>query len=99
MMGVWLNIAKNRSLNGFDQNTFVAYYLAMAWVRRINFICPLRDEGGEYAQRLISAKVNCEFRYAGDLPHGFLRMRAWSLSAEREFQAMCASLKRACLIL
>ncbi|MCW1970080.1 MAG: alpha/beta hydrolase [Anaerolineae bacterium] len=56
---------------------------------------PLRDEGGDYAKRLIDAKVNCEFRYANDLPHGFLRMRAWSLSAEREFQAMCLSLRRA----
>ncbi|MCW1970078.1 MAG: ABC-2 family transporter protein [Anaerolineae bacterium] len=43
MMGVWLNIAKNRSLNGFDENAFVAYYLAVAWVRRINFIWILHD--------------------------------------------------------
>ena len=43
MLGVWLNIAKGRSLNGFDENAFVAYYLAVAWVRRINFVWIIHD--------------------------------------------------------
>lgn len=56
---------------------------------------PLRDEGGHYAARLIAAGVNVTYRLAADLPHGFLRMRAWSASAEREIQAMCAALRQA----
>jgi ABC-2 type transport system permease protein len=38
MMGVWLSVAANRTINGFDANTFVAYYLAVALIRRLTWI-------------------------------------------------------------
>ncbi|TDF62625.1 alpha/beta hydrolase [Cupriavidus sp. L7L] len=56
---------------------------------------PLLDEGAEYAARLAAADVPCEYRLAGDLVHGFLRMRNESRRARAEFDAACAALHRA----
>ncbi|MFJ4293483.1 alpha/beta hydrolase [Cupriavidus sp. NPDC089707] len=56
---------------------------------------PLLDEGAEYAARLAAAGVPCEYRLAGDLVHGFLRMRNVSRRARAEFDAACAALHRA----
>ncbi len=58
---------------------------------------PLLDEGAEYAVKLIRAGVNVEYRRCPDLMHGVLRVRAWSHSAEREFQATCLALRKATL--
>jgi acetyl esterase len=56
---------------------------------------PLLDEGAEYADRLRQAGVDCIYREAKSLMHGFMRVRGISKLAEIEFQAVCDALRDA----
>lgn len=56
---------------------------------------PLLDEGAEYADRLRKAGIECTYREAKGLMHGFMRVRAISSLAEAEFQAVCEVLRKA----
>lgn len=43
LMLVWITIARERSINGFDANAFIGYYLGVVLVRRITLIWVLDD--------------------------------------------------------
>ncbi len=63
------------------------------------FICtaqydPLRDDGRLYGECLRNAGVPVQLRNAPRLIHGWLRARATSEDAKREFKAICKALKR-----
>jgi acetyl esterase len=55
---------------------------------------PLLDEGAVYAQRLVEAGNNCEYRSNPFLVHGFLKHRRISREAEKEYRVICQRLHR-----
>lgn len=56
---------------------------------------PLFDDGVHYKKKLTQAGVDVELRTCKGMVHGFLRARRFCSTAEAEFQAMCASIRRA----
>lgn len=54
----------------------------------------LRDEGAEYAARLVLAGINVRYRAGTGLVHGFARMRDSELAAH-EFRLLCDTLREA----
>lgn len=56
---------------------------------------PLLDDGIELAARLVRDGVDCDYRMARRLPHGFLRFRGISEPAARGYAALVGALSRA----
>ena len=55
---------------------------------------PLRDDGRDYAARLVQAGVAATWRNEPELPHGYLRARRESDRARRSFQAILVAIAR-----
>ena len=55
---------------------------------------PVRDDGAAYAERLSEQGVTTKYRCAPNLPHGYLRARAYSPAAAAEFACFCHEVKR-----
>lgn len=58
LMMVWLTIGRDRSINGYDANAFIGYYLGVVLVRRVTLLWVLDDieqpiRTGELSSQLI----------------------------------------------
>ena len=43
MMAVWLTMVQDGSIQGFDANAFIGYYLGVTWMRRVTYLWIIGD--------------------------------------------------------